>query len=113
MAKYSINQTGVEAMQELRINLYQSMNDIFESVNRLHNELNGLEDDLGNYYQQIRDECKRVLKVLRNTFDGNDGVGYLINTRLPKMITDMERLIEADLGESDGPQKVLTLGRGR
>lgn len=113
MAKYFINQSGIEALQEMRDALYQSVNDIFESINKLQSEIHSLEDDLGIFYQQIRDENKRALTTLRNALDGDDGIGYLINVMLPKMINDMERLIEADLGEGDDddPQKVLTLGR--
>lgn len=113
MAKYSINQSGVEAMQELRNTLLLSINDIFESVNRLDNMICGLEDGLGIYYSQIHDECKRVLMILKMSAEGDDGIYFLIQHKLPKMISDMERLIAAGICESDGPQKTLTRGRRR
>lgn len=111
MAVYSINRSGVEALQNLRSELYQAVNDIFDASERLKNQLNGLEDDLGIYYEHIMLENEKVLLILRKALDGDDGVGFLINTKLPKMISDMEMLIDAGLGDGEPPQKVLSLHR--
>lgn len=111
MAQYSINKSGVESLQSLRNDLLQSINDIYESSNKLTNSLNGLEDNLGIYYEHIMLENQKVLVILRKALDGDDGVVFLVNSKLPKMIADMEMLIEAGLGDGDGDQKVLSLRR--
>lgn len=80
-----------------------------ESSSWLKNNLNGLEENLGIYYEHIMFEIEKVLIILRKAIDGDDGVGYLVNTKLPKMIADMEMLIEAGLGDAE--QKVLSLRR--
>lgn len=111
MAQYSINKSGVEALQSLKNDLIQSINDIYESSNRMTNSLNGLEDNLGIYYEHIILENQKVLVILRKALEGDDGVGYLVNFKLPKMIADMEALITAGLGDGDAEQKVLSLRR--
>ena len=111
MAQYSINKSGAESLQSLRNDLLQSINDIYERSNKLTNRLNGLEDNLGIYYEHIMLENQKVLVILRKALDGDEGVGFLVNTKLPKMIADMEMLIEAGLGDGDGDQKVLSLRR--
>lgn len=102
MAQYSINKSGVESLQSLRNDLLQSINDIYESSNKLTNSLNGLEDNLGIYYESIMLENQKVLVILRKALSGDEGVGFLVNTKLPKMIADMEMLIEAGLWRSEG-----------
>lgn len=111
MAVYSINKSGVEALQNLRAELYQTLNDIFDASAKLKNELGGLEDNLGIYYEHIMIENEKVLLILKKALDGDDGVGFLINTKLPKMISDMEMLIDAGLGDGEPPQKIKTLRR--
>ncbi len=109
MAVYSINKSGVEALQNLHSELYQAANDIFEASQILKNSLEGLEDNLGIYYKHIMLENEKVITILKKALDGEDGVGYLLNTKLPKMISDMEMLIDAGLGDGEPPQKVLSL----
>lgn len=111
MAVYSINRSGVEAMSNLKVELLQAVNDIFEATGWLENALNGLEDDLGIYYNAIMNENHKVIYTLRRALDGEEGIGFLINYKLPKMISDMERLIEEGLGDEEPPQKVKTFHR--
>lgn len=111
MAVYSINRSGVEALNNLRAELYQAVNDIFETSERLKNNISGLENDLGIYYEHIMLENQKVILILKKALDGEDGVGFLINNKLPKMISDMEMLIDAGLGDGEPPQKVLSLHR--
>lgn len=111
MAVYSINKSGVEALQNLRSELYQAVNDIFEASQALKNNLAGLEDNLGIYYEHIMLENEKVILILKKALDGEDGVGFLINNKLPKMISDMEMLIDAGLGDGEPSQKVLSLHR--
>lgn len=111
MAVYSINRNGVEALSNLRAELYQAVNDIFEASERLKNNLNGLEDNLGIHYEHIMLENQKVILILKKDLDGEDGVGFFINNKLPKMISDMEMLIDAGLGDGEPPQKVLSLHR--
>ena len=63
-------------------------------------------DKISNNEREI-DEFLSKFEAL----DGDDGVGFLVNSKLPKMIADMEMLIEAGLGDGDGDQKVLSLRR--
>lgn len=95
MAIYSINRSGVEALSNLKAELLQAVNDIFEATEWLENALNGLEENLGIYYNAIMSENHKVIYTLRTALDGEDGVGFLIHYKLPKMISDMERLIDA------------------
>ena len=53
-----------------------------------------------------------MLLIVKKAKDGDDGVEFLINNKIPSMIANMEMLIEAGLGDGDdNPQKVLTLRR--
>lgn len=111
MAVYSINRAGVEALTDLKSELSQAINDILESSERLENALDGLEDDLGIYYKYIMYENQKVIVILKGALDGDAGVGFLINNKLPKIISDMEKLIDAGLGDEESPQKVLSIHR--
>lgn len=111
MAVYSINRNGVESMQTLKTELEQAVNDIFEISLRLDNNITSMESGLSIYYDLIKSEIKEVLQTLKKASEGDDGVGFLINTKLPKMISDMERLIDAGLGDDESPQKNKTLRR--
>ncbi len=111
MAVYSINRSGVEALNNLRADLYQAVNDIFEASQRLKHNLSGLEEDLGIYYEYIMLENQKVILTLRKALDGEEGVGFLVNKKIPKMISDMEMLIDSGLGDGEPPQKVKTLHR--
>lgn len=64
---------------------------------------------MGIYYEYIMLENEKVLLILRKAIEGDDGVGYLVNAKLSKMIVDMEMLIESGLEDGDGDQKVLSL----
>lgn len=110
MAQYSINKSGGESLQSLRNELLQTINYVYECPNKLTNSMNGLEDNLGIYYEHIKLENQKVLVILKKALSRDDGVGYLVNTKLTKMIADMEMLIEAGLGDGDGDgdQKVLS-----
>lgn len=111
MAVYSINRSGVEALINLRAELYQAVNDILEASERLKRDVSGLEENLGIYYEYIMLENQKVILALRKALDGDDGVGFLINNKLPKMISDMQMLIDAGLGDGEPPQKVLSRHR--
>jgi len=111
MAQYSINQSGLASLQELRSSLIESTSSILEDSDRLKKSLVGLEGSLGIYYEHIILENEKVLLILRKAIEGDDGIGYLVNAKLPKMIEEMEMLIEAGLGDGDGDQKVLSLRR--
>ena len=64
------------------------------------------------YHEIILLEIKKVLLIVKKAKDGDDGVEFLINNKIPSMIANMEMLIEAGLGDGDdNPQKVLTLRR--
>lgn len=112
MAVYAINLEGVEAMQTLRSELQQAIDDILQSCVKLENTVNSLEGQLGIYHEIILLEIKKVLLIVKKAKDGDDGVEFLINNKIPSMIANMEMLIEAGLGDGDdNPQKVLTLRR--
>jgi len=111
MAIYSINRSGVEAMQNLKAELQQAINDILDITNILNNVISGMENELGIYGDLIKSEIKEVYNIMKRALEGDDGVGFLVNTKLPKMISDMERLIDAGLGDEEPPQKVKTLRR--
>ena len=111
MAVYAINRSGVEAISNLRAELSYAVKDIFELAEWLNNVLNGLEDNLGEYYNPIKNENRKVIYALRKALDGDDGIRYLIDYKLPKMISDMEMLIDAGLGDEEPQQKVKTLHR--
>lgn len=111
MAIYSINRSGVEAMQNLKAELEQSINEILDITNRLNNVISGMENELGIYAGLINTEIKNVFYIMKRALEGDDGVGFLVNTKLPKMISDMERLIDAGLGDEEPPQKKKTLHR--
>lgn len=109
MAIYSINRSGVEAMQNLKAELEQSINEILDITNTLNNVISGMENELGIYGGLIKSEIKEVFNIMKHALEGDDGVGFLVNTKLPKMIADMERLIDAGLGDEEPPQKKKTL----
>lgn len=112
MAVYAINSEGVEAMQALRGKLQQAVDAILQSCVKLENTVDSLEGQLGIYHAMILLEIKKVLLSVKKVKDGDDGVEFLVNKRIPSMIANMEMLIEAGVGDSDdNPQKVLTLRR--
>lgn len=111
MGVYSISQDGIEALEELRVNIAQSINDILDCSDKLHNEIRGLGDDLGIYYRHITLYIEKILAILKKALEGEPGVGYLVNSIIPKMITNIEILLNGGLGDDGDPPKVLTLGR--
>lgn len=111
MAKYAINQEGIDSLKDLKTQLLQAINDTYEATVRLQNEVSAIQDDLGIYYDMIRAENHKVLLLLKKELSSDDGVGYLTNFMIPMMISQMEKLITAGLGDSDDEPKVLTLKR--
>lgn len=94
MAKYGINQEGVESLNQLTNDLGSINNEIEEDGKKLENTVSSLGDDLGIYEEQILEVVASVNSAQEK---GRESIQQL-SAKVKKMATDAAALVGAGLG---------------
>ena len=113
MAKYAISAKGIDALEALKNSLSGASDDITVLSGSLLSSINGLENGLGIYYKEILELTRKVLLILKEAKEGDDGIDVLTNELIPRQIERIEELINMGLGDDDDtpPVKKLVLKR--
>lgn len=94
MATYGISREGVDALKQLSTDLGSLNNDIEECGSKLTSAVSGLSEGLGIYDEQILD---LIAKVNATQEKGRSSV-ELLTTKVNKLASDVEALVNAGLG---------------
>lgn len=94
MARYGINKEGVESLNQLANDLSSINNDIEEDGKKLKSTVSSLGDNLGIYEDQILELIEKVNSAQQK---GRESIQSL-SSKVRKMATDAEALVNAGLG---------------
>lgn len=94
MAKYGINEKGVESLNQLANDLGSINKDIGDNGDKLKNTISSLGSDLGIYEDQIIELIENVNAAQQK---GSESIQQL-SAKVKKMAMDAEALVGAGLG---------------
>lgn len=94
MATYGISREGVDALKQLATDMSSLNDDIEECGNKLTSTVSGLSEGLGIYEEQILD----LISQVNSTQEKGRGSVELLTTKVNKLASDVEALVNAGLG---------------